>query len=233
MPNKLSPETPKEAALYGAALLAVGGLGITTRKIKRLRTTLREKELEVKYWEKEANVDSKTGLMNKKAFLGALETRLEGSKPFGLIMIDINAFKKANDNTSHNNVDEMLARYGQTMSEHFKRKDDALATTGAAARFGGDEFAILVDLTATEHNHRATDPNEAFSKELEYTRSVNNEFAQSEIASDSRLEGIGFGFSIGGTVWQPLDKRTPGELFDAADAAMYADKRQQQAERVD
>jgi diguanylate cyclase (GGDEF)-like protein len=93
----------------------------------------------------QAMKDGLTGIYNRKAFDMKLAESLEriarGEALFSLILFDVNDFKSINDTFGHVAGDKVLQKVAQSLQESF-RKGDFLA------RFGGDEFAVLIqDMT--------------------------------------------------------------------------------------
>ena len=87
--------------------------------------------------------DELTGLPNRALFLDRLNmvyenTRRSDSKAAAVLFLDIDNFKVINDSLGHDNGDELLIAFAHRI-KHYMRAGDTLA------RFGGDEFAILVD----------------------------------------------------------------------------------------
>jgi diguanylate cyclase (GGDEF)-like protein/putative nucleotidyltransferase with HDIG domain len=93
-----------------------------------------------------ASTDPLTGLLNRRGFNQAIEAELARSKrngqPFSLVLGDCDFFKDVNDSLGHNAGDEALLAIGQ-MIHHSRRRVDA------AARMGGEEFALLLPETGT------------------------------------------------------------------------------------
>lgn len=86
----------------------------------------------------ESRTDPLTGLMNRRAFDDALRYQADqGSRPFALIMIDVDRFKDLNDQHGHPAGDHVL----RGMSG---RLEAVLAGAGMIARYGGEEFAVIV-----------------------------------------------------------------------------------------
>lgn len=87
-----------------------------------------------------AHHDTLTGLHNRAAFVERLEAELaHPSMPggVGLLFIDLDHFKRINDSLGHLAGDALLRAIGPRIS-------DALPPHGAAGRFGGDEFVVLL-----------------------------------------------------------------------------------------
>ena len=92
--------------------------------------------------------DALTGLCNRKAFDRALQTELVRFKrqsiPFGLVIVDIDHFKRVNDTYGHQVGDHVLKAVSKRIAGSLRELD-------IPCRYGGEEFAlILPGLTATE-----------------------------------------------------------------------------------
>jgi len=90
--------------------------------------------------QKAANTDYLTDLPNRRAFFRESESRihqyLANNIPFGLAMLDIDHFKKINDNFGHEAGDHILKVVALYMRKHFGN--------AMLGRLGGEEFAILL-----------------------------------------------------------------------------------------
>jgi diguanylate cyclase len=97
--------------------------------------------------EKEASVDSLTGLHNRKAFDTKIQQLFDEYKKsktyFSAIFVDIDFFKKFNDNYGHKVGDIVLQSVGSILHKGVKGSD-------FPARYGGEEFVILLPATALE-----------------------------------------------------------------------------------
>ncbi|MGB1077140.1 MAG: GGDEF domain-containing protein [Bdellovibrionales bacterium] len=96
---------------------------------------------------REAATDSLTGLLNRKSFDESLEQISEASakesKPFSLLMIDIDHFKKFNDTYGHQVGDQVLRLVASTLKKGVKGGD-------IVARYGGEEFGVILPNTPKE-----------------------------------------------------------------------------------
>ncbi len=97
-----------------------------------------------------ADHDSLTGLLNRKAFIEKLENRIsqEEAKPFAVFLLDLDRFKNINDGIGHGAGDELLKIIAQRLKNSVTSED-------TIARFGGDEFALIVEIGNSPQN--ATD----------------------------------------------------------------------------
>lgn len=87
------------------------------------------------------NTDYLTGLNNRKRLDEHLKKKVatySKDKSFSAIMIDVDQFKAINDNYGHKTGDIVLQDIANILKESFGRK-------GFVARFGGDEFCIILD----------------------------------------------------------------------------------------
>src|SRR5712671_3941527 len=90
--------------------------------------------------EKLARTDPLTGLPNRRAFLERVSDELARARrtahPVSIAYIDIDNFKRINDDKGHVEGDEFLKEVAQAIRETIRASD-------VAARLGGDEFAVL------------------------------------------------------------------------------------------
>ena len=95
-----------------------------------------------------ATTDGLTGLFNRRFFNEAIEREWRRAArertPLALVMCDADLFKSYNDRNGHQAGDRLLQAIGAAMNQSIRRGTDI------AARYGGDEFAILLPSTASE-----------------------------------------------------------------------------------
>jgi diguanylate cyclase (GGDEF)-like protein/PAS domain S-box-containing protein len=152
-----------------------------------------------------AHHDPLTGLPNRMAFMQHLDEAMAQARSTGaelaLLFIDLDHFKRVNDSLGHLAGDSLLVRLGQRITA-------ALRSTDRVARFGGDEFMVL--LPGAE---RRDDVREVSAKLL----------AAVEVAMEVEGQAVSVTPSIGVAVF-PQDGQTPAELIKNADTAMYIAK---------
>lgn len=111
-----------------------------------LRNVTAEDELQKKYLERKAEsiTDGLTGLYNKSftedSLLRVVKTALRNNNTFALVMMDIDHFKKINDNYGHQTGDYILARVSEMLKAEVRGSD-------LVGRVGGEEFMAVLNNT--------------------------------------------------------------------------------------
>jgi diguanylate cyclase (GGDEF)-like protein len=99
------------------------------------------REVLVKQFEDLAVIDHKTGLLNVAAWYDRARRQLaravRDGTSFGVLMIDLDHFKRVNDTFGHLAGDEVLKAIARLLENEIRKHD-------SAGRFGGEEFAVLV-----------------------------------------------------------------------------------------
>src|SRR5262249_29855567 len=89
-----------------------------------------------------ARYDALTGLVNRQVFVETLERRIARARrdgtSFAVLYLDLDHFKDVNDTLGHPVGDELLREVGTRLQANVRAAD-------TVARFGGDEFAILLN----------------------------------------------------------------------------------------
>ena len=183
-------------------------IGVLIRQYVTIRDNLsltRHLENRERDLERQAFADQLTGLPNRALFTDrvahALEQHRRNLRPLALLFIDLDDFKAVNDTLGHPVGDELVIRVGE-------RLRGAIRASDTVARFGGDEFAVLIEGDG--------DAVEAGSRLVDCLRP----------AFLLAGEQLSVGASIGlAEVTGEQDTPELDELFSRADIAMYAAKR--------
>ncbi len=154
-----------------------------------------------------ADRDPLTGFFNHRYLherFGQEAVRASRSRrSLSLLMLDLDDFKLVNDTFGHLLGDEVLRWTADTIRR-------TLRTSDVPARYGGDEFAILLPDADNEEAARAADR-------------LTEAFATSSYSRDGRMM-VQVSVSIGAATF-PVDGRTAAELIAVADAGLYRVKR--------
>lgn len=154
--------------------------------------------------QEQAMTDGLTGLRTHRFFMDALSAEWKratrASRPFSLVLIDLDRFKFVNDFYGHLEGNQVLQRISQILVENCRQSD-------IVARYGGDEFVVLMPET-----------------NIEQARQLSSKL-RSYVASDSLLRERNITGSFGIASF-PVHGSTPQELVQVADSAMYLSKHQ-------
>ncbi len=153
-------------------------------------------------------IDDHTGLFNSRHLKRTLEVEVIRATRFGhpisLVFFDLDHFKQVNDQHGHTIGSKLLREVGLLLAR-------TLRSTDIAVRYGGDEFVAILPETSKD---QAVDAGRRLRDALESTK-----FLAGEPYGPLRMSAS-FGVAS-----FPDDAKTPEELVEHADAAMYAAKR--------
>ncbi|HWZ55103.1 MAG TPA: diguanylate cyclase, partial [Verrucomicrobiae bacterium] len=154
--------------------------------------------------QEQAITDGMTGLKTHRFFMEALSGEWKRStragRSFSVVLLDLDRFKFVNDFYGHLDGDLLLQRVAHLLELNCRRSD-------VVARYGGDEFVILMPETDAVQSHQLATKLRAW------------------ICSDPALRDKNVTSSFGVATF-PLNGSTPQELIQVADASMYLSKHQ-------
>jgi diguanylate cyclase len=193
------------------AQLVVDVIGDVVRANQDLQSQLEtaESRLEEQAIEIEAHIsrsltDPLTGLPNRREFNDRLEERMSAwnrrREVFSLLLLDVDHFKKLNDEHGHLAGDQVLAAIGRALRGAMRRED-------AVARYGGEEFAILM-------------PNTSLDEAVHVAEKVRSAVAQASVDHNGKTIAVTMS---GGLAAIGANDRADS-LIGRADAALYSAK---------
>jgi diguanylate cyclase (GGDEF)-like protein/putative nucleotidyltransferase with HDIG domain len=154
--------------------------------------------------QEQAITDGLTGVKTHRFFMEALSAEWKRStragRAFALVLMDLDRFKFVNDFYGHLEGDLVLQRVGHILETNCRRSD-------VVARYGGDEFVILMPETNMEHARQLASKLRGW------------------VSSDPLLREKNISASFGIACY-PLHGSSPQELIQVADASMYLSKHQ-------
>jgi diguanylate cyclase (GGDEF)-like protein len=147
-----------------------------------------------------------TGLHNRAYLEAAIEREVlrsaRSNRPFSLLMIDLDDFKAVNDRFGHESGDRLLRATAEAIR-------NGIRATDVAARFGGDEFVVIL-------------PDTDLAGALRVGEKLRYDVARLALRQNGDL--LRSSASLG-LVSYPEDGRSSGELMRRVDMAMYEAKR--------
>jgi diguanylate cyclase (GGDEF)-like protein len=171
--------------------------GLTVANL-RLRDRLRDQSIR----------DPLTGLFNRRYLEETLARELSRaerkSHPLGLLLVDIDHFKRLNDTHGHDAGDAALAEVGRLLGRSFRASD-------VTCRYGGEEFVVVLPDAQRDFTVARAESLREAVKELRLA------------AKGGPSQAITVSV---GVAHFPDDGRTPEALVRAADVALYAAKAQ-------
>ncbi|HYL62050.1 MAG TPA: diguanylate cyclase [Candidatus Methylomirabilis sp.] len=154
--------------------------------------------------QEQAITDGLTGVKTHRFFMEALSAEWKRStragRAFALVLMDLDRFKFVNDFYGHLEGDLVLQRVGHILETNCRRSD-------VVARYGGDEFVMLMPETNMEHARQLATKLRGW------------------VSADPLLREKNISASFGIACY-PLHGSSPQELIQVADASMYLSKHQ-------
>ncbi|PCJ29214.1 MAG: GGDEF domain-containing protein [Gammaproteobacteria bacterium] len=152
-------------------------------------------------------IDPLTQIYNRGHFNSSYELHWEharrNQKELSILLVDIDHFKSINDNYGHLFGDKCLVSIAEIIHRTAKRKTDIIA------RFGGEEFVILLNDTSRKS---------AMALAEDIRKAV-----EGELFSDGE-NTVNLTVSIGVSRTMPLEKTNPNNLINDSDKALYKAK---------
>jgi diguanylate cyclase (GGDEF)-like protein/PAS domain S-box-containing protein len=177
-----------------------------TREVTERKKSDDEKRRLIEKLEYLSSTDSLTGLMNRRALMNSLTYEVDRARRYdselSLILCDIDDFKDINDSLGHDAGDRVLQSVAATLRSVLRKSD-------IAGRYGGDEFMLILPVTAKQGAERLAEKLLAA--------------VQSPQPSDDGREPIRMSMSIGVSSLTPEDGNIDA-LIKRADKAMYVSK---------
>lgn len=177
-----------------------------SRSLRELGEKNQQLEAMIGRLETMARTDELTGLSNRRWLNDTLDRvwaeALRHRRPLAFVMIDLDEFKSLNDSLGHQKGDELLAMTGRVLQANSRAVD-------VPARYGGDEFCVLMPQTELEDAVRVA----------ERIRD-----AYEEAVARFRRRGFGLAMSMGVAHIHVSRPASAEQLIHHADQAMYAAK---------
>ncbi len=159
-------------------------------------------------WRRQANSDALTGLGNRLRFEQTLQQEHEAGRrsgrPLSLVLIDVDHFKHHNDLYGHHAGDSVLRQIAGEIGAHARRPRDM------AARFGGDEFALILPDTSAEGAVQVVEDLLARTRAMEVPAGPG--------------QTLQITLTVGIFTRVPASDSEPRHYFEGADAALYRAK---------
>ncbi len=188
-----------ERSVHQQGRVAVDDAGRKVRIVGTIQDVTDRKQLEAKLAH-QAFHDPLTDLPNRAFFLDRLQDAVAGgarSSPVAVLFIDLDNFKVINDSLGHETGDQVLVQISQRLL-------GGLEPTQTVARFGGDEFVVLLETDSPDHAM------------LTARRILDTVRAPIRVNGHEAAISTSIGIALGTTAGAD-----PGNLLRAADTALY------------
>ena len=152
----------------------------------------------------QAITDGLTGVKTHHFFMETLQAEWKratrAGRVFSLVLLDLDAFKQVNDTMGHLEGDLVLARLGKILEQRCRQSN-------VVARYGGDEFLILMPEASAEQA-------QTLAERLRLWIATDSVFSERKLTASFGLAAF------------PIHGDSPEELIRAADAGLYLAKHQ-------
>jgi two-component system, cell cycle response regulator len=182
--------------------------------LARVRALLRTKQTHDRIRKLQATLeqmvvnDPLTGLHNRRYLMDRLLQEMQRSdrhgEPLAFAMLDLDSFRPINDQYGHILGDKVLRAVGNAIAKSIRVSD-------IAARYGGDEFGVILPQTPPEGAMRVCE---------RLLRTISELILQDENGKSCRVTA-----SLGLAYYPADDVETPEDLVHSADGALYGAKR--------
>ena len=170
------------------------------------RTSIRNLHSRARALESQVSIDFKTGLISERHMRGLIDREWKRAQrhqnPLSLLLIDVDNFKTVNDSTEYAFGDEVLRKVADALKNNVRETD-------YAARFGGDEFVVLLP-------HQTPTEASVFAERLRAGIKA--------LSVPGLPQGLSVSVGIAGH-WSEFPKDSPEVLLRASDEALYEAKR--------
>ena len=179
---------------YLVAIILIIVLFVAVRYYRKLHSLHRIESL----------TDPLTGLGNRRKLAEQIPIYLakanQANDTVGMLFIDLDGFKKVNDNMGHKTGDQLLQKISSSMQASLRQND-------LITRIGGDEFVVVIPSASTSNLRR-------IAQNLIKTCTVTVDHMDKQLAVSASV----------GISCYPDDTRRPNELLEFSDKAMYQAK---------
>ena len=175
------------------------------KSVAQLQAEVSIYETKLKAVEELALRDTLTGLANRRNVEERIEWRIQRKQQFCVVVLDLNGFKNVNDTYGHVAGDTLLKQFSHELRGSLRSSD-------LVGRWSGDEFVVVLDCGL----------NDAKSQMERVQKWVFGEYPVQTGTGKGEVK-IGVDAAVGMAQWQV--GQTLQQLFEAADAAMYQDKK--------
>jgi diguanylate cyclase (GGDEF)-like protein len=191
----------KQALVVGVILFFISYVYLLKKLVSHRTKIL---AVQNKKLQKEANTDVLTGLFNRRYLMAKVNSLSIESKKhsFAFLMVDIDYFKRINDEYGHHIGDKALKVIAERLSASIRKQD-------TLARIGGEEFCIILDI-------------QSFEDAIKIAQKINNNISSHPCKHENNIfnitVSIGCSFIKKNRVWQG------STLLKHADELLYQSK---------